>query len=1133
MTKPSLFLFRTTRLLATVFVLGSICAAAVPGSSPGTAQSTDAYSALVIKDGAAAYWRFSEPQSATVKNEMNPADEPTQAKRHAESASGVEGPGGKEFQLFAAPNPAIEFRSAGQYFRLTDPGAESVFDFDQGQAITLEAWVKPEAIPTGGYAYLIGKGRTQPNSSNQNFALRLTSAKAGVGISFLFRSRGDNGAWHRWTSKDGMTVGDGWHHVAVTYTFGQPKNLKGYIDGVAVKGDWDMGGASANAPVVDDDDAWIGSAMGGSPGNSYRGGLDELAVYRTALSSEQIQKHYQYTPPKFQLDTSKLPADGVIVDLYEDLPDRKTWAFRPPRYVESYQAPGFGFIELPKKYSEKAVQIDRSNPCLLRASGRIVIPAGEQRLLIRSRNSARLYLDDELIAETSFHDLGGDNGPVFPIDRSLAPNIHPLHRGDKEKVVTIEGDGQPHVIVFETIIGGSGRRPELGETGAYIARPNEDFRLLGSTREFLLTDAGWEEFVTAQQQFLDEFDLQRRTIAGVLEGEYWKKRHAWAKQVIDGQAATAIPQVSGQWSGKNWIDNFIGHKLEAAGMQPAPLTDDASFLRRVTLDITGRMPTRAEIERFQNDPADARRSLAIDRLLTSREWADHWVGYWQDVLAENPNIINPTLNNTGPFRYWIEESFRDNKPFDRFVTELVMMEGSTYFGGPGGFQMASENDAPLAAKSHIIAEAFLGVEMKCARCHDAPFHDIAQRDLFALSAMLNRDKVKLPVTSTVPGGSNSLLIEITLFPGDTIEPVWPFTELSDEAKLTEMLRDPKDSREKLALLLTSPYNNRFAPVIVNRLWQRYLGYGFVEPVDDWEHANPSHPELLEALSRELVANNYDLKHLARLIFNSAAYQRESTSRDAAQPDAAYLFAAPLKRRLSAEQLVDSLFLVSGKPFDADVMCIDIDTSRELKQSLNLGTPRRAWQFASLSNERDRPSLSLPFAQPFITTLETFGWRSSRQDPITVRETAPNPLQPAEVSNGLLARRACTLSDDSAFTVLAMQDQSVEQLIDNVYRQVLTRTPSATERQLFVELLTPGYETRRIPGAVPKPRERLPRNQVAWTNHLDPEASNIKLRLEDEVRQGDPPTVLLNADWRERLEDAVWTLVNSPEFMFVP
>jgi hypothetical protein len=321
-------------------------------------------------------------------------------------------------------------------------------------------------------------------------------------------------------------------------------------------------------------------------------------------------------------------------------------------------------------------------------------------------------------------------------------------------------------------------------------------------------------------------------------------------------------------------------------------------------------------------------------------------------------------------------------------------------------------------------------------------------------------------------------------------------------------------------------------VIVNRLWRRYMGLGLVEPVDDWELSDPSHPELLEYLADELIGHGYDLKHLARRILNSHAYQRQPVSFEAARSEQPCLFAGPIRRRMAAEQLVDSLFLAAGQPFDSGAICIDIDGARGYDQSLNLGTPRRAWEFGSLSNERDRPSLALPFAQPFVTLLETFGWRSSRQDPCSVRNEEPSVLQPAILANGVLSGRIVRLSDDSRLTELTLADQPLDQLLDQVFLRLLTRPPTDEERQLFRELLQPGYETRRIDASlVTKPR--LPRDVVSWSNHLNPKANEIKTELEAAVNQGDPPTARLTADWRQRMEDLVWTLINSPEFVFLP
>src|SRR6185436_2833707 len=200
------------------------------------------------------------------------------------------------------------------------------------------------------------------------------------------------------------------------------------------------------------------------------------------------------------------------------------------------------------------------------------------------------------------------------------------------------------------------------------------------------------------------------------------------------------------------------------------------------------------------DRSPNRRARAIDHMLADPRWADNWVGYWQDVLAENPGILKPMLNNTGPFRWWIHESFLDNKPMDRFATELVMMEGSQYYGGPAGFGVATENDVPMAQKAQIVAQAFLGMQLQCARCHDAPYHDFKQQDLFSLAAMLKRGPQGVPASSSIPTNANVVVgrrVKVTLAPGAKVAPAWPFTNVMRDDLPEGMLRDPKDSRERL------------------------------------------------------------------------------------------------------------------------------------------------------------------------------------------------------------------------------------------------------------------------------------------------------------------------------------------------
>lgn len=590
---------------------------------------------------------------------------------------------------------------------------------------------------------------------------------------------------------------------------------------------------------------------------------------------------------------------------------------------------------------------------------------------------------------------------------------------------------------------------------------------------------------------------------------------------------------------KRWIQGgAVWPQFDVSRFEPTPLADDLSFLRRVTLDTVGVTPTEAEIETFLKDDPAKRRANLIDRLLEDSRWADHWMGYWLDVLAENPNMINPTLNNTGPFRWWLYESLLDNKPADLFVTELIRMEGSERFGGPAGFGTATQNDLPMAAKGIIVSSAFLGVQMKCARCHDAPSHVSRQKDLLQLAAMLRQDSVKLPESSSVPAGrlhqtGRKPLIEVTLEPGVEVQPAWPFNRYCDESIADTLAEHPSHPRDRLAALITAPQNERFAQVMVNRLWQRLMGRGLVANVEDWERGESSHPDLLRWLGHQFVASGYDIKAVSRLILNSHAYQR---STDGTLTETSPLYIAPAPRRLTAEQIVDSVFHATGTPFDLEEVSLDIDSVRAIRTAISLGKPRRSWMLASTSNERDRPSLSLPRITAVASVLKAFGWRGARQDPRSIRESEPNVLQPAIYANGVMSIWLTRLSDRHGLTQLALEDQPLQQLIDRVFLRLLTRKPTDAEKQRYIRVLSEGYDTRVIPEServTPKPGKHEPERYVSWSNHVDGPANSLALKKEAEARRGDPPTNALNNDWRLRMEDFVWAVLNAPEMIYTP
>ncbi|MEM7011190.1 MAG: DUF1553 domain-containing protein [Verrucomicrobiota bacterium] len=347
----------------------------------------------------------------------------------------------------------------------------------------------------------------------------------------------------------------------------------------------------------------------------------------------------------------------------------------------------------------------------------------------------------------------------------------------------------------------------------------------------------------------------------------------------------------------------------------------------------------------------------------------------------------------------------------------------------------------------------------------------------------------MPASSQVPveffeDKQGDALIQVTLKPGEAVSPNWPFSEVTgaaDGPEIDRLMQKPDDHRERLAVLVTAPENQRFAQVIVNRLWRRLMGAGFVEPVHDWEGATPSHPQLLDWLAKELVTHNYDLRHVAELIMTSAAYQRKAIGHNLATSPDRRFFLAPDRRRLSAEQIVDSLYVVTGANMDLGELTFVHDGRRALSNRQTLGHPTRSWMLASLNNERDRPSLELPRAQVVTDVLEAFGWTGSRQMPVVKREREPNVLQPGILSNGVLVANLSRASLDSELAQLAVDAESPEALVETLFLRILTRRPNPSERAKFATALAAGFESRLMPEdkvVRPDPLPQLPENRAA-------------------------------------------------------
>jgi len=1109
-----------------------------------TIQAEETYQQIVLKDAPAFYWSMEQSDQWKALDSIGTVPSVSAIITGGTSRK-MAGPRPEEFPGFSEKNSALDLKAPKQWLVVRDDAKQKNLKFRNGDSITIEAWVNPQNSNHVSFPYIVGKGRTGNagfNPNNQNYALRLMRKGNYYVLSFFFvdedilkgGSATTNG--HRWRSKRGFLADKNWHHVALSYKFGSPESITGYVDGKPSTGTWELAGATKKNPVVDHDELWIGAAMKG--GNHFQGGIDELAIHRKIIPAKTMATRYKHKAIDYLQEVIKqtvnlAPKKSVTVDIYEGITDSRNWNFRPTQKITVYKTPAFALTKLPFKYNARGIIADREVPYLVHAYSAMTLPQGEHEFVLRSMNSARLYIDGKLQVETPFMGLSGSaHGTmhkVQPVSKSelTMPVVH------TEKRFRFQSDGKPHVYSLLTIAGERGRPAFLGELVLAHGQPGKTYQILGYQPEWTFNTKGWLSFLEADEVYRIKCNIKNRQQASLAEAEYWNARHRRASELAKAEKQIPVPVVENS-SSDHPIDLFIEAKLKQKEIKPTSKIDDLSYLRRITLDLTGLNPTPEQIAIYLADSQEARRKKVIERLLKSPAWADHWVAYWQDALAENPGMTKPNLNNSGPFRWYLHDAFRDNRSFDRIVTELILMEGSKHNGGTAGFGIAANNDVPMAAKAHILGTAFLGIEMKCARCHDAPYHQSTQRDLFEVAAMLDRKPVAVPKSSSItatPEQIAAMGVTVTLKSGEAISPQWPFKDLLSKQTVLDqnIIRDTNNTREVLAAMVTHPANKRFSQVIVNRVWKRLLGRGLVEPAQDWETGDASHPQLLDWLAQQFVRDGYDLKKLTRLIVTSNLYQRQAVESSSEQQK---FFAGPTRKRMTAEQIVDSIYQAVGKSIPSERLTHNSDGRQTWVNFIDLGQPKKSWELVAISNERERPSMALPQAQSVVDLLSAYGWRGERQDPVTDREATATALQPLALANGTLLNRAVDISDSGEVVKLALEAQNVEALIDQLFLRVLARKPTTQERKVYTELLSPGFENRKT-GAKPTEPGPIFRSPLTWSFHFDPEAANEGIRQQILAEQGDSPTKQLAPKWREQAEDALWALFNTPEFMFVP
>jgi Protein of unknown function (DUF1553)/Protein of unknown function (DUF1549) len=461
----------------------------------------------------------------------------------------------------------------------------------------------------------------------------------------------------------------------------------------------------------------------------------------------------------------------------------------------------------------------------------------------------------------------------------------------------------------------------------------------------------------------------------------------------------------------NFVDEHVLRTLTDLRLTVAPIAEDATYLRRVYLDLIGRLPKREEVVAFLADSLDmsSKRQQCVDRLLGSDAFVEYWTYRFANLLR-----VLPQPNDTQgaqAYHAWISLQIRNRVPMDQLARLLLTSVGDTHEVGPANFARSSPD---ARAQAELVSQIFMGSRLQCANCHNHPLDRWTQDDYHGLAAVFAR----LERGQVVKLASRGAVTNVR-----TGEPAVP------RIPGLKFLPVDEDGRQPLADWLTSPDNPYFAKSFVNRLWRGAFGRGLVEPADDMRDTNPaSHPELLDQLARDFIEHGYDLRHTLRRIVTSSTYARSGAT-DSVNVDDDRFYSHALQRPLEPEVMADALF-------DATGVCDtygDAPAGMRAVAIVNVLTPSEA--------------------------LDALG-RCSRKEScegVTVSGALPTKLHQL---NGELVNRKVASQDSHLHRWLASSASNTE-ILEDIYLRALSRRPTDSECEHWLKQIAAAGAEQRV------------------------------------------------------------------------
>ena len=455
------------------------------------------------------------------------------------------------------------------------------------------------------------------------------------------------------------------------------------------------------------------------------------------------------------------------------------------------------------------------------------------------------------------------------------------------------------------------------------------------------------------------------------------------------------------------IDRIIDAYHIANKVAPPEQLDDAAFARRVYFDLIGLPPAARELNTFVSDKDSGKRAKLVRKLLSEdRSYTDHWLAFWNDALRNEYKGTGYIDGGRKQITAWLYKSLLENKPYDKFARELINPNADSE-GFAKGIKWRGEVNASQIVElqfSQNIGQVFFGANLKCASCHDSFIDAWKLDDAYGLAAVI-ADKPLAVHRCDKPTGA-------------TAGPKFLFPELGViDAKA------PKAKRlEQLAALVTHPDNGRFTRTMANRVWHRLMGRGIVHPVDVMGN-KPWSEDLLDYLAVYFAENNYDLKKLMEHIATSQAYQSKAIPLAKEISGDGYVFRGPELKRLTAEQFIDAIWMLTGTA-----------PAKPVAPAAIPPFPDR------VPKERQFVRVTLVDCDPLMRSLG----RPNREQVVTTRPDQLTTLQALDLANGQIL--TSTLERGAANTLKASPKATPDELVEWVFVRALSRKPVAAERE---------------------------------------------------------------------------------------